>query len=42
MGEMYGFVNPLSNEWTEGLVALLVREAAADTVHTDTHAHIHT
>lgn len=30
MGELYGQVNPVSYEWTEGLVALLVREAAAD------------
>lgn len=30
MGELYGYVNPVSAEWTEGLVALLVREACED------------
>mmetsp|Transcript_44767 Transcript_44767/g.87731 ORF Transcript_44767/g.87731 Transcript_44767/m.87731 type:complete len:3997 (-) Transcript_44767:184-12174(-) len=31
MGELYGMINPVSYEWTEGIVALLVREASADT-----------
>jgi len=31
MDELYGYVNTVSMEWTEGLVALLVREACEDT-----------
>ena len=31
MGELYGEFNEVTNEWTDGLVALLVREACADT-----------
>lgn len=31
MGELYGYINPVSYEWTEGLVALLVRVACEDT-----------
>lgn len=35
MGELYGEVNPLTQEWRDGLMALCVREAASDP--SDTH-----
>ncbi len=34
MGELYGEFNDVTNEWTDGLVAQLVRQACADTSDT--------
>lgn len=30
MNELYGFVNVLTNEWTDGIVAKIIRDAVAD------------
>ncbi len=34
MGELYGEFNDITNEWTDGLVAQLVRQACADSSDT--------
>lgn len=30
MNELYGFVNVLTNEWTDGIVAKIIRDAVSD------------